>query len=257
MLHCTKINFYISLHLLQVCSFYMGSVTKESHVMVFNLKQLTMKQSTVELQGMDINLAYSSALKSVEMNLTFDGYNQFYSVVGFKLKLERYFMQFILSYYFPSFVFVVVSWASFLIPPDVIPGRMALLITLMLVLVNLYGTIIRTQPPSNSPTLLAIWTFTCIMFVTGALFAYAIILWQKRKSSRNTSGKNTNAVKPTKKVPAGNSYDKSEKHENILEMKGKDWDGFCLMVFPSAFMIFNLIYWPVVYAEHMTSRNSF
>ena len=31
-------------------------------------------------------------------------------------------------------LFVVVSWISFVVPPDVIPGRMALLITLFLVL---------------------------------------------------------------------------------------------------------------------------
>jgi hypothetical protein len=33
-----------------------------------------------------------------------------------------------------SGLFVVVSWISFVVPPDVIPGRMALLITLFLVL---------------------------------------------------------------------------------------------------------------------------
>ena len=33
-------------------------------------------------------------------------------------------------YYLPSGLFVVVSWTSFLIPPEIIPGRMALLVTL-------------------------------------------------------------------------------------------------------------------------------
>ena len=38
-------------------------------------------------------------------------------------------------------LFVVVSWISFVVPPDVIPGRMALLITLFLVLVNIFNTV--------------------------------------------------------------------------------------------------------------------
>ena len=36
---------------------------------------------------------------------------------------------------------MVVSWISFVVPPDVIPGRMALLITLFLVLVNIFNTV--------------------------------------------------------------------------------------------------------------------
>jgi hypothetical protein len=40
-----------------------------------------------------------------------------------------------------SGLFVIVSWISFLIPMDVIPGRMALLVTLFLVLVNIFNTV--------------------------------------------------------------------------------------------------------------------
>ena len=46
---------------------------------------------------------------------------------------------------------MVVSWISFVVPPDVIPGRMALLITLFLVLVNIFNTVTtlhhHTKPP--------------------------------------------------------------------------------------------------------------
>ena len=34
---------------------------------------------------------------------------------------------------------MVVSWASFLVPPEIIPGRMAMLITLFLVLTNIFN----------------------------------------------------------------------------------------------------------------------
>ena len=37
-------------------------------------------------------------------------------------KLERHFMSYIITYYLPSGLFVVVSWISFLIPPDIVPG---------------------------------------------------------------------------------------------------------------------------------------
>ena len=45
-----------------------------------------------------------------------------------------------------SGLFVVVSWISFVVPPDVIPGRMALLITLFLVLVNIFNNVTTNSP---------------------------------------------------------------------------------------------------------------
>jgi hypothetical protein len=46
-------------------------------------------------------------------------------------------MQVLAQVYLPSFMFVVVSWISFLVKPEIVPGRMALLVTLFLVLVIL------------------------------------------------------------------------------------------------------------------------
>ena len=46
-------------------------------------------------------------------------------------------------------LFVVVSWISFVVPPDVIPGRMALLITLFLVLVNIFNTVTSNTPKAE------------------------------------------------------------------------------------------------------------
>ena len=49
----------------------------------------------------------------------------------------------------PLGLFVVVSWISFVVPPDVIPGRMALLITLFLVLVNIFNTVTTNTPKAE------------------------------------------------------------------------------------------------------------
>ena len=44
---------------------------------------------------------------------------------------------------------MVVSWISFVVPPDVIPGRMALLITLFLVLVNIFNSVTTNTPKAE------------------------------------------------------------------------------------------------------------
>ena len=66
-------------------------------------------------------------------------------------------------------LFVVVSWISFVVPPDVIPGRMALLITLFLVLVNIFNTVTTNTPKAEGLTAIETWMLSCLLFVFGAL----------------------------------------------------------------------------------------
>ena len=72
-----------------------------------------------------------------------------YSVAGFRLYMERKVSHYVITYYLPSALFVVVSWASFLIPSDDIQGRMALLVTLFLVLVNIFNAITTNSPKAD------------------------------------------------------------------------------------------------------------
>ena len=51
---------------------------------------------------------------------------------------------------------MVVSWISFVVPPDVIPGRMALLITLFLVLVNIFNSVTTNTPKAEGETALRV-----------------------------------------------------------------------------------------------------
>ena len=80
-------------------------------------------------------------------------------------------------YYLPSGLFVIVSWVSFLIPPEVVPGRMALLVTLFLVLINIFNTITNVSPNVEGMTAISAWMIACMFFVFGALLAYATILY--------------------------------------------------------------------------------
>ena len=132
-----------------------------------------------------------------------------------------------------------------MVPSENIPGRMALLITLLLVKVNLLGTVIRTQPSSSSPTLLVIWIIGCLMFVTAALLAYAALLWIGKHRRLK--------IKPKNDIPL-NSKEVTDlaKTTGRLELEIFDeffvnWDDKCLALFPLTFLIFNGIYWPIVY----------
>ena len=62
-----------------------------------------------------------------------------FSITGIEIVFTRHRLKYLYVYYLPSGLFVVVSWASFLVPPEIIPGRMAMLITLFLVLTNIFN----------------------------------------------------------------------------------------------------------------------
>ena len=102
-----------------------------------------------------------------------------YSACGFQLLLGRKRSQLIFQIYLPCILFVCVSWTSFLIRPEVVPGRMALLVTLFLVLINIFNTVRSNAPSQLSRSLNAIdlYIVGSIIMVFFALFEYAIILW--------------------------------------------------------------------------------
>ena len=61
------------------------------------------------------------------------------------------------------------SWVSFVIPPEVIPGRMSLLVTIFLVLVNIFNSVTINTPKAEGLMALEAWMLACILFVFGSL----------------------------------------------------------------------------------------
>ena len=57
------------------------------------------------------------------LNAAFYSFPGNYSVAGFELTLRRKVSHYIITYYLPSGMFVIVSWISFLVPPDIVPGE--------------------------------------------------------------------------------------------------------------------------------------
>eukprot|EP00091_Calanus_sinicus_P010190 TRINITY_DN23765_c0_g1_i1.p1 TRINITY_DN23765_c0_g1~~TRINITY_DN23765_c0_g1_i1.p1 ORF type:complete len:130 (-),score=15.29 TRINITY_DN23765_c0_g1_i1:423-812(-) len=75
------------------------------------------------------------------------------------------------------------AWVSFYFPKDVIAGRFLLLATLLLILVNIFNTVIINTPKSESLTAIQSWVLTCLLFVFGAFIEFAGILLRKQMRS--------------------------------------------------------------------------
>ena len=59
------------------------------------------------------------------------------SVAGFQIRLTRRFTPILINIYLPCMMLILVSFNGFVIPDHMIPGRMALLVTIFLMLVNI------------------------------------------------------------------------------------------------------------------------
>ena len=147
------------------------------------------------------------------------------------MKLSRHILKYLIIYYLPSGLFVVVSWVGFLIPPEVIPGRMALLITLFLVLTNIFNIITTNSPNVEGMTAIAAWMLVCIFFVFGALVGYAYLLWTKKESILK---------KKKRKVTSKDGTKNKQKDDCRSKV-----DDVFLVMFPIMFLVFNIIYWPL------------
>ena len=71
------------------------------------------------------------------------------SLTGFEVELTRHRARYVMYTHMPSALFVCVSWISFVVPVEAIPGRITLLVTLLLVLINIFNTSVDNQPTSE------------------------------------------------------------------------------------------------------------
>ena len=118
-------------------------------------------------------------LSEQDQNVTLPSGN--YAACGFTIKLRRMRMQNLIQVYVPSTMFVMVSWVSFLIKPEIIPGRMALLITLFLVLINIFNGVKADAPASKRLNAVDLYLVVCIFLVFAALVEYSVILYIQKK----------------------------------------------------------------------------
>lgn len=57
------------------------------------------------------------------------------------IRMSREIRSHLLETYLPSLLFVIMSWGSFVVIPEVVPGRMVLLVTTLLSLVTMFDTV--------------------------------------------------------------------------------------------------------------------
>ena len=108
------------------------------------------------MQVFETDLIYDDDILAMEefdvsfVNLsdkTFSQHPEEFSVTGFNVQLKRSPTPFYMNVYLPTGLLTIISFIGFLIPVEVVPGRMALLVTVFLMLVNT-ASVERNRSPT-------------------------------------------------------------------------------------------------------------
>ncbi|XP_014599516.1 PREDICTED: glycine receptor subunit alphaZ1 [Polistes canadensis] len=90
-------------------------------------------------------------------------------------RFEREIGHHLIQTFAPSTLVVMLSWFSFWLGLDAIPGRVALLVTSMLTLVTMFTGLKSDIPPVAYVKALDLWMAGCMMFVFAALGEFVVV----------------------------------------------------------------------------------
>ena len=125
-----------------------------------------------------------------------------WSITGFKLGLSRRRAEYVYNYILTSALCVVASWASFVIPPEDANARVAIFITMILVLVTIFSTVMEKTPvASEGTTAIIIWMLSMFMFVFVAFLGYCVTLIMEKRKEVIKGKQRQKTIKNTKVRP--------------------------------------------------------
>ena len=90
-------------------------------------------------------------------------------------------------------IFAILSLLSFSIQPDIVPGRMGMLIILYLIQINTYNSV--KAPPKRGFSSIEVWFLGMQFPILIAIFEYGILLASKKFLYQTIEGKNFNPEK--------------------------------------------------------------
>ena len=149
-------------------------------------------------------------IKTTQIHLPFDIFiepqNTFaslYSIYGYRMSVTGFtflisrnnIQQLIMEYFVPTGMFSFLSLISYFIDPDVVPGRMGLLVTLFLISSNTYISITKDIPHDRGFSYIEMWLIGTQGNILVALIEYAFLLAWKKYSWKTWK---THSVKASK-----------------------------------------------------------
>ncbi|XP_029050414.1 glycine receptor subunit alpha-2 isoform X1 [Osmia bicornis bicornis] len=192
-------------------------------------------------------------------------------------RFERQIGHHLIQTFAPSTLVVMLSWFSFWLGLDAIPGRVALLVTSMLTLVTMFTGLKSDIPPVAYVKALDVWMAGCMMFVFAALGEFVVVkvldlrnqleydlqtsLLSRHYSTRIIAMEKGQSIwdydatymPKTKNNRAGSKHllqnawiDHEYPIIRMYKTRSQKIDTYSRIGFPILFMLFIVLYWPIL-----------
>lgn len=189
-----------------------------------------------------------------------------HSLLQAEFHLVRDIGYYLVQMYIPSMLIVMLSWISFWLNVNAVPGRISLGVLTVLTMTQQSSTVNATLPRVSYTKAIDIWMSMCLVFVFAALIEFAVANVLARKdSNKGFSFKKlfllpTLSEKRKKRKGSGVLVDDKglmrldpemdptliQKHRELSGLlQAMYLDVACRFLFPICFGVFNLVYWTI------------
>ena len=233
----------------QKCKFQVESYSYDTSRMVVYTSSAKFDGKTTNSfdLGYDIKI---NRLSREDSLLVYDGLGNF-SLAGFEMTLKRRVSSYIVGYYMPSGIIIVLSWMSFLMPINHGIARMSRMIFLILLLfflliISIIVTI--NAPKGKQLTKIEEWVLGCVIFICGLILESIVLICKIDGSNKyqdigEWQGQAYNNRKLTKEAQ-WIFYDNAPGKRSGVNYTSID--KYCMLSFFASFVIFTTIYWIVI-----------
>ena len=170
------------------CSFIMGDYENGVDWMMFNNSKLEYNGLIVEdnhssLEILDSTTPYYFKLRKLDSFEKFRAPDTFH-FIGIQVDMKRKGLGTLLNtFYVPTAMFAIISMISFTVDPSCVPGRMGMIVTLLLISSNVYSIV--QAPKSRGLSHIEIWIIGSQLPILFSLFEYGTILLLTRNWKPN------------------------------------------------------------------------
>ena len=197
----------------------------------------------VVFKGIQNDRESEERLQEYSIRVVSNNSNGEHANIGLTVYLQRFSWPFLEKYYLPCIGLVILTSVSFFVPPKMVPGRGGMLVTLFLVLNNIFSAskvilcilklikyfklihfLIKDETPiSKRTTALTTYILGCQVFAFLAMMYYGFILF---------------AIRKTKKV--SNQIQKREPSDN--EDSFSRLDKLMFVIYILSFFFYNIVH---------------
>ncbi|KAH9510034.1 Glycine receptor subunit alpha-2 [Bulinus truncatus] len=185
-----------------------------------------------------------------------------HSCIQAEFHLARNIGFYIVQMYIPSMLIVMLSWISFWLNANSVPGRVSLGLLTVLTITTQSSSVNAALPKVSYTKAIDVWMSTCLVFVFAALLEFSVVnVLSRRESIRCFSLKNMFSIPadgekeegpPTlceMRVPLDGFQDAESQKKRRFGKKGIVYavyvDVAARFLFPVCFVMFIIVYWGV------------